>query len=123
MAGRVVGLAVLILTHWRWRRLAVIMLWGGLAALGLLGFRVIPDALLRPLENRYPVPSAETVERHAGITVLGGAVGHPDSFVAHGQVPLGDAAERMTMPLGLLRQHPKLELVFSGGQAAHHRRD
>ena len=51
-----------------------------------------------------------------GIIVLGGAVGHPDSFVAHGQVPLGDAAERMTVPAGLMRQHPGLELVFSGGE-------
>lgn len=48
--------------------------------------------------------------------VLGGAVGHPDSYEAHGQVPLGDAAERMTVPVGLLRQHPKLQLVFSGGE-------
>jgi uncharacterized SAM-binding protein YcdF (DUF218 family) len=106
--------ALLILT--RWRRLAVLMLWGGLAALGLLGFQAIPDALLRPLENRYPVPATEAIGRHAGIIVLGGAVGHPDSFVAHGQVPLGEAAERMTVPVGLVRQHPNLELVFSGGE-------
>jgi len=29
---------------------------------------------------------------------------------------LGDAAERMTVPVGLVRQHPTLELVFSGGE-------
>jgi uncharacterized SAM-binding protein YcdF (DUF218 family) len=40
----------------------------------------------------------------------------PDSFTAHGQVPLGDAAERMTVPVGLMRQHPGLLLVFSGGE-------
>lgn len=107
-------LALLILM--RWRRLAVIMLWSGLAVLGLLGFQAIPDALLRPLENRYRVPAAQAVERHVGIIVLGGAVGHPDSFVAHGQVPLGDAAERMTVPVGLARRHANLELVFSGGE-------
>jgi uncharacterized SAM-binding protein YcdF (DUF218 family) len=87
--------------------------WTGLC---LLGFQAIPDVLLRPLENRYPVPTAEAIDRHAGIIVLGGAVGHPDSFVAHGQVPLGDAAERMTVPVGLMRQHPKMTLVFSGGE-------
>jgi uncharacterized SAM-binding protein YcdF (DUF218 family) len=107
-------LALLILM--RRRRPAVIMLWSGLAVLGLLGFRAIPDALLRPLENRYPVPAAEVMDRYVGIIVLGGAVGHPDSFAAHGQVPLGDAAERMTVPVGLVRQHPRLELVFSGGE-------
>lgn len=108
------ALALLILT--RWRRPAVIMLWSGLVVLGLLGFRAIPDALLRPLENRYPVPTAEVVDRHVGIIVLGGAFRHPDSFAAHGQVPLGEAAERMTVPVGLMRQYPRLELVFSGGE-------
>jgi len=108
------ALALLMLT--RWRRPAMGMLWGGLLVLGLLGFQALPDALLRPLENRYPVPAAAEVERQVGVIVLGGAVGHPDSFVAHGQVPLGEAAERMTVPVGLLRQHPGLELVFSGGE-------
>lgn len=108
------ALALLILT--RWCRAAMIMLWSGLVVLGLLGFRAIPDGLLRPLENRYPVPSAEAIDRHVGIIVLGGAVGHPDNFAAHGQVPLGEAAERMTMPVGLMRQHPRLKLVFSGGE-------
>ena len=106
--------ALLILK--RWRRLAVLMLWSGLVSLGLLGFQAVPDALLRPLENRYPVPAAQSIGRHAGVIVLGGALEHPASFVAHGQVPLGEAAERMTVPVALLRQHPKLELVFSGGE-------
>lgn len=48
--------------------------------------------------------------------VLGGATGHPDLFLAHDHVPLGEAAERMDVPVSLLRQHPKLELVFSGGE-------
>lgn len=108
------GTALLMLM--RWRRPALIMLWSGLAALALLGFQAIPDALLRPLENRYPIPATETIDRHVGVIVLGGAVGPPDSYQARGQVPLGEAAERMTVPVGWLRQHPKLELVFSGGE-------
>jgi uncharacterized SAM-binding protein YcdF (DUF218 family) len=108
------ALALLVLT--RWRRLALVMLWGGLVVLGLLGFRAIPDALLRPLENRYAVPTAETIDRHVGIIVLGGGTGHPNSFVAHAQVPLGEAAERLTVPLALMRQHPELALVFAGGE-------
>lgn len=107
---------VTLLVLSRWRKPALWMLWGGLVVLGLLGFRALPDALLRPLENRYPVPSVEEIDRHVGIIVLGGAVGHPDSYVVHGQVPLGEAAERMTVPVGLMRQHPRLDLVFSGGE-------
>lgn len=108
------GLALLVLM--RWRRQALTMLWSGLVALGLLGFQALPDALLRPLENRYPVPAADSLRRHVGVIVLGGAVGHPDSYAAHGQVPLGESGERMTVPVGLLRQHPKLQLVFAGGE-------
>ena len=100
----------------RWRRVSVVMLWGGLVLLGLLGFEAMPHALLRSLENRYPVPTAQAVDQHVGMIVLGSAIEHPRSHQAHGQVPLGEAAERMTVPVALMRQHPKLELVFSGGE-------
>ena len=108
------GVALLLIS--RWRRAALGMLWLGLTVLGLLGFEALPHALLRPLENRYPVPSAVVVEQHVGLVVLGGATQHPRSYQAHAQVPLGEAAERMSVPVGLLRQHPKLALVFSGGE-------
>jgi len=109
-----------LLTMLRWRRTAVMMLWAGLLVLGLLGFRAIPDSLLRSLENRYSVPAALSIEHHVGIIVLGGALEHPDTFIAHGQVPLGAAAERMTVPIGLLLVHPRMELVFSGGEGRLH---
>lgn len=99
-----------------WRRMALGLLWAGLAVLGLLGFTAGPDTLLRPLENRYPQPTAEAISRHVGLIVLGGATGHPNVFLAHGQVPLGDAAERMSAPVSLMRQHAHLQLVFSGGE-------
>ncbi|WP_396437227.1 YdcF family protein [Limnohabitans sp.] len=108
------GVALLVIS--RWRRAAMGMLWLGLAVLGLLGFEALPHALLRPLENQYPVPTAAVVDRHVGVVVLGGATQHPRSYQAHAQVPLGEAAERMSVPVGLLRQHPKLALVFSGGE-------
>ncbi len=92
------------------------MLWGGLVVLGLLGFEALPHALLRPLENRYPVPPPEVVGRHVGVIVLGGAIEHPGIYQAYGQVPLGQAAERMSVPVGLLRQHAQWQLVFSGGE-------
>ncbi len=100
----------------RRRRWGLGLLWGGLLGLVLLGFRAGPDALLRPLENRYPVPSARAVAQHLGVIVLGGAVDHPDSFLLHHQVPLNDGAERMTVPLPWMRQNPRLLLIFSGGE-------
>jgi uncharacterized SAM-binding protein YcdF (DUF218 family) len=107
-------MALLLLN--RSRQVAVRMLWGGMVVLGLLGFEVLPHALLRPLENRYPVPSQEAVRQHVGVIVLGGATQHPGIYLAHDQVPLGEAAERMSVPVALMRQHPHLQLVFSGGE-------
>lgn len=92
------------------------MLWTGLVVLGLLGFRAFPDALLRPLETRYPLPPPESIGDHRGVIVLGGALGEADIYRTHGQVPLGDAAERMTVPLAWMRTYAGFELVFSGGE-------
>ena len=100
----------------RRRRTATVMLWIGLVVMVLLGFRAFPDALLRPLENQYSVPDPTTIGHYAGVIVLGGALGHPETFKTHGQVPLGEAAERMTVPVNLLREHPQYELVFTGGE-------
>jgi len=46
--------------------------------------------------------------------VLGGATDHPGIYKAHGQRPLSQAAESMSVPVGLMRQQPQLQLVFSG---------
>lgn len=98
------------------RRWAAGMLWLGLLALGALGFQAGPDALLRSLESRHAVPAASLVPRHKGVIVLGGALEHPRSFATHGQVPLGEAAERMTVPVAWMRAYPELILMFSGGE-------
>lgn len=92
------------------------MLWAGLVVLVALGFQAGPDALLRPLEDRFEVPHPQAVPQHHGVIVLGGALGHPDVANTRGHVPLGGAAERMTVPVGWMHQHPKLQLIFSGGE-------
>ena len=106
-------LALLLLG--RWHRAGVRMLWAGLVALVLLGVQAIPDALLRSLESQYPAPDLGSAP-FAGVIVLGGALGNPDSYQAHGQVPLNQSAERFTVPVGLMRRDPDLKLVFSGGE-------
>ena len=100
----------------RFRRFAVSMLWGGLLVLGLLGFNALPEALLRTLESRFKAPTLTLSDQYAGVIVLGGATGHPGIFKAHGQVPLGDAAERMAVPIALMRKFTNFELIFSGGE-------
>jgi uncharacterized SAM-binding protein YcdF (DUF218 family) len=107
-------LALLLLK--RRQKVASAMLWAGMCVWSLLGFTAFPEALLRNLENQYQAPAASSLSSHVGVIVLGGATGRPEVFKAHGQVPLGEAAERMTVPLALMRIDPELKLVFSGGE-------
>lgn len=85
-------------------------------ALGLaVGWEPLPDALLRRLENLHPAPTG-SLGAYAGVVVLGGALERGDIWQARGQVALNSAAERMTVPVALLRQYPQLRLLFSGGE-------
>jgi uncharacterized SAM-binding protein YcdF (DUF218 family) len=104
---------VLLMRH---KLLAAYMLWAGILILGLIGFTALPDALLRSLESRFNVPSLTSSDQYAGVIVLGGAMGNPGIYKAHGKVPLGDAAERMTESIALMRKFPNFELIFSGGE-------
>jgi uncharacterized SAM-binding protein YcdF (DUF218 family) len=107
-------LALVLLS--RYRRLATSMLWGGMFVFALLGFSAVPSALLQSLESRFKVPSLTSSDQYMGVIVLGGATGSPGIYKVYGQVPLGDAAERMTVPITLMRKFPNFELIFSGGE-------
>ena len=100
----------------RFRRFATYMLWCGFVFFSLLGFNAFPEAVLRSLETRFNVPNLTSNEQFFGVIVLGGATGGSSIYKAHGQVPLGDAAERMTLPISLMRKYPNFELIFSGGE-------
>src|SRR5262245_29540261 len=73
------------------RRLAI----GGLLLLAVVGFSPLGNALLLPLEQRFP-PWDAMRGAPDGIVVLGGAV-TPDVSTARSAVTLNEAAERMTV--------------------------
>lgn len=76
-----------------------------------------PEALLRTLESRYDRPAEQELPHFAGIVVLGGALSSPELWEAHPQVGLNEQAERMTEAVALMRSHPNLRLLFTGGNA------
>jgi uncharacterized SAM-binding protein YcdF (DUF218 family) len=92
----------------------------GALGLGLLvGWQPLPDALLRLLEDRYPAPAAVVagqLQPFVGVVVLGGALEPAHVWRGRDQVALNAAAERMTVPVALLHQHPNLRLLFTGGE-------
>lgn len=82
----------------------------------LQGWQPLPDALLRQLEAQHPGPAPGTsLQRFAGVVVLGGALEPAYVWQGHGQVALNEAAERMTVPVALLQQYPNLRVLFTGG--------
>lgn len=92
-------------------------LWLALFLLLIQGWEPLPDALLRQLENPYGhTPSAQEVQAYQGVVVLGGALEASYVWEGRSQVALNGAAERMVVPLALLRQNPALQLLFTGGE-------
>jgi uncharacterized SAM-binding protein YcdF (DUF218 family) len=113
--GAVIAGAALSATAWR--RLSRWMLWGGIAAMLVLGLSPIGDAMVRPLEARFAHADIDKAGAPiAGIIVLGGA---EDSRAGEtGEVAgLNEAAERYTEAVALARRLPNARLVFTGGSA------
>lgn len=98
-----------------WRRLGgsllVLLLASGVALAAL----PMKDWVLRPLEDRFTVPTLPA--RIDGVIVLGGAI---DSVLSadRQQWVINDSAERLTAFLDLARRFPSAQLVFSGGSAS-----
>ncbi len=103
----------LLLLFWHQRRAGLACLSVALGVLALIAFLPVGDAMLEPLEDRFPevkvLPADVT-----GIVVLGGAI-ETDLTAARGMPSLNDAAERMTSLVYLARHYPKARLAFTGG--------
>jgi uncharacterized SAM-binding protein YcdF (DUF218 family) len=108
-----IGLVGLVLMATRFaragRRLAVI----ALLLLAITGLSPLGNAIILPLEERFP-PWDASRGAPTGIISLGGAL---DTVVSttRGEVALNEAAERMTAIAELARRFPNARIVFTGG--------
>jgi uncharacterized SAM-binding protein YcdF (DUF218 family) len=116
------GLGVVLQTFWpkQWAKLGRRLCWIALVVLLLQGWQPLPQFGIRQLESRYPVPQNLDLFSFEGIVVLGGAlesayVWQAPDLNGRPQAQLNGAAERMTAPIGLLKSHPHLKLIFTGG--------
>jgi uncharacterized SAM-binding protein YcdF (DUF218 family) len=94
------------------RRLAV----AGVVLLAVAGLTPFGNALMLPLEQRFP-PWDAARGAPDGIVVLGGAI-EPETSAARGQAALNEAAERLTAVAALARRFPQARIVYSGGDAS-----
>jgi len=108
------GLIGVAFTATRFARAGVRLAAASLVLLALFGLSPIGNALILPLEQRFPQWRDDGGRPPDGIVVLGGAL---DSVVsgARGEIALNEAAERMTDLAGLARRYPEARIVFSGG--------
>jgi uncharacterized SAM-binding protein YcdF (DUF218 family) len=109
----VLGFAGALLLATRFARAGLQCLLASLLLLAICSFSPLGNALMLPLEQRFP-PWNPAGGAPDGIVVLGGAF---DTVVApaRGEISLNEAAERMTGAIELARKYPNARIVFSGG--------
>jgi uncharacterized SAM-binding protein YcdF (DUF218 family) len=110
------GILGLLLLPTRFARTGWWLAAGSLIAMAMLGLSPIGNALIIPLEQRFP-PWDAARGAPDGIVVLGGAIS-PDISAARNDPALNEAAERMTAAVELARRYPDARVLFSGGSGA-----
>jgi len=110
-----VGLCGALLLRTRFARTGWQLAIGSLVLLAIVGFSPLGNALIIPLEGRFPAWDAARGAPD-GVVALGGAV-TPDVAAARNEPALNEAAERMTAVVELARRYPAARIVFSGGDA------
>jgi uncharacterized SAM-binding protein YcdF (DUF218 family) len=109
------GLLGVALLATRLARLGRRLIVASVLALALLGLSPLGNALIIPLEDRFP-PWDDTRGAPDGIVVLGGGI-TPDVSEARPEVALNEAAERVTAAVALARRYPAARIVYSGGSS------
>jgi uncharacterized SAM-binding protein YcdF (DUF218 family) len=111
-----IGVIGLLLLPTRFARAGRALAFASLIVLAVLGLSPLGNALIIPLEERFPRWDAAHGSPD-GIIVLGGAVS-PDVSAARDEVALNEAAERLTVAAELARRYPDARILLSGGSAA-----
>jgi uncharacterized SAM-binding protein YcdF (DUF218 family) len=107
------GLLGIVLMPTRYARAGRKLAVAALILIAMAGWSPLGNALILPLEERFP-PWDASRGPPTGIISLGGAI---DTVVspARGEVALNEAAERLTAMAELVRRYPQAHVVFSGG--------
>ena len=107
------GLAGVLLLRTRFARTGWRLALGSLVLLAIVGLSPVGNALIIPLEDRFPAWDA-THGAPDGLVVLGGAI-TTEVMKARNEPALNEAAERMTAVVELARRYPAARIIFSGG--------
>src|SRR5262245_32715090 len=92
----VLALVGAALVRTRFARAGWRLLIGSLIALVVIGLSPLGNALILPLEQRFPAWEDKSGAPPDGIVILGGAI-TPDVSAARNSITLNEAAERVTV--------------------------
>jgi uncharacterized SAM-binding protein YcdF (DUF218 family) len=112
----ILGVLGVVLSFGPWRS------WGNwlcvisLALFAFLSFTPLGSTLLRPIEDRFPLPGAN-LATPTGIIVLGGALDEDLTAARHEPIMMQFGA-RLTEGAILARRFPKARLIFTGGSSS-----
>jgi uncharacterized SAM-binding protein YcdF (DUF218 family) len=112
----VVGLVGVLLLPTRLVRAGRRMMVASLVILAVLGLSPVGNALIVPLEQRFPSWD-DARGAPDGIIVLGGMI-TPYVSSARNEVALNESAERLTVVAELAWRYPNARIIFSGGSGA-----
>jgi uncharacterized SAM-binding protein YcdF (DUF218 family) len=112
----VLGLLGVAIAVFRGGRAGGKLIVASLILLAIFGLSPLANGLILPLEQRFP-PWDPGRGAPDGIVVLGGAF---ETLLAttRPDIPLNEAAERMTATAALARAYPAARIVFSGGSGS-----
>ncbi len=99
----------------RWSRAGRSLALGGFAALIAAGLSPLGNAIIIPLEQRFPELETKALPKEvAGLIILGG---FEDStgLSTRAELGLNESAERLTEAARIAIAEPSLKVVFSGG--------
>jgi uncharacterized SAM-binding protein YcdF (DUF218 family) len=111
-----IGIVGALMLRTRYARAGWRLVIASLVLLAVFGLSPAGNALIVPLEQRFPAWDHGRGPPN-GIVVLGGAI-TPDVSHARNDVALNEAAERLTAVADLARRYPEARIIFSGGAAA-----
>jgi uncharacterized SAM-binding protein YcdF (DUF218 family) len=106
------GLAGVALLRTRFARAGRRLLVASVLLITAIGVLPVGNALILPLEERFP-PGDPMQGTPTGVIVVGGVI-NPWRSAIRSNVSLDAAAERLTAAVELARQYPTARIVFSG---------
>ena len=108
-----IGLVGLVLLCTRFTRVASWLVVTSVVLIALCGLSPLGNALILPLEQRFPAWDASHGPPD-GIVVLGGVI-LPGVSQERGAISFNDAAARITATAELARRYPNARIIFSSG--------